>query len=184
MLSPTQLCWRYISLPLRHRYNVVQWNSPASVFIGNTPDITKLNVFENYIFKRTSPSPSVNLVTPEYSGGWFNIKMMSYQYMNSRCGDKTIFWPSYLHNANSYTGKTISLYWIRFLVTNNNWTALYDQTLTSLKAPHSWPSQDCFGMPTLSIMMKTNHVMIGHATYMWTPSLTLISHSPYTIIWC
>ena len=47
------------------------------------------------------------------SGPWFNIKMTSYQYRKSHCGDKTILRPSYLHNGISYTGKTTSLYWIR-----------------------------------------------------------------------
>ena len=46
-------------------------------------------------------------------GGWFNIKMPSYQYRKFHCGDKTILQPSYLHNGISYTGKTTSLYWIR-----------------------------------------------------------------------
>ena len=32
------------------------------------------------------------------SGDWFNIKMLSYQYRKSHCGDKTILRPSYLHN--------------------------------------------------------------------------------------
>ena len=41
-------------------------------------------------------------------GGWFNIKMWSYQYRQSHCGDKTILRPSYLHNGISYTGKTAS----------------------------------------------------------------------------
>ena len=43
-----------------------------------------------------------------------NIKWSSYQYMKSHCGDKTIIRSSYLHNGISYTGKTTSLYWIRF----------------------------------------------------------------------
>ena len=42
-------------------------------------------------------------------GPWFNIKMSSYQYRKSHCGDLTT---SYLHNEIFYTGKT-SLYWIR-----------------------------------------------------------------------
>ena len=37
------------------------------------------------------------------SGPWFNIKMTSYQYRRSHCGDKTILRPSYLHNGISYT---------------------------------------------------------------------------------
>ena len=45
-------------------------------------------------------------------GPRFNIKMTSYQYRKSHCGDKTILRPSYLHNGISYTGKTASLYWI------------------------------------------------------------------------
>ena len=46
-------------------------------------------------------------------GPWFNIKMPSYQYRKSHCGDKTILRPSYLHNGISYTGKMATLYWIR-----------------------------------------------------------------------
>ena len=38
-------------------------------------------------------------------GGWFNIKIPSYQNRKSHCGDKTILRPSYLHNGISYTGK-------------------------------------------------------------------------------
>ena len=35
---------------------------------------------------------------------WFNIKMLSYLYRYSHCGNKTIQF--YLHNFNSYTGNT------------------------------------------------------------------------------
>ena len=51
------------------------------------------------------------LTTRKTSGPRFNIKMTSYQYRKSHCGDKTILRPSYLHNGISFTGKT-SLYWI------------------------------------------------------------------------
>ena len=54
------------------------------------------------------------------SGPWFNIKMTSYQYRKSHCGDKTILRPSYLHNGFSYAGKTTSLYWIGVLIPNYN----------------------------------------------------------------
>ena len=50
------------------------------------------------------------------SGPWFNIKMSSYQYKKSLCGDKTILRLSYLHNEIFYTGKMTSLYWISLLV--------------------------------------------------------------------
>ena len=48
-------------------------------------------------------------------GARFNIKMTSYQYKKSNCGDKMILWLAYLHNEISYTGKMTSLYWIRAL---------------------------------------------------------------------
>ena len=56
------------------------------------------------------------------AGPWFNIKMTSYQYRKSHCGDKTILRPSYLHNGISYTGKMTSLYWIRAQVIDLNIT--------------------------------------------------------------
>ena len=49
-------------------------------------------------------------------GPRFKIKMTSYQYRKSHCGDKTILRPSYFHNGISYTGKMTSLYWIRALM--------------------------------------------------------------------
>ena len=60
---------------------------------------------------------SIHLASPwlwqSPPGGWFNVKMPSYQYRKSHCGDKRILRPSYLHNGISYTGKMASLYWIR-----------------------------------------------------------------------
>ena len=47
-----------------------------------------------------------------YPGPRFNLKMSSYQYRKSHCGDKTVVRSSYLHNGISYTGKMSSLYWI------------------------------------------------------------------------
>ena len=50
----------------------------------------------------------------------FNIKMPSYQYRKSHCGDKTVVrLSSYLHNGISYTGKILSLYWIGALAVDN-----------------------------------------------------------------
>ena len=54
-----------------------------------------------------------------WPGPRFNIKMTSYQYRKSHCGDKTILRPSYLHNGISYTGKMSSLYWIRAHATSH-----------------------------------------------------------------
>ena len=50
------------------------------------------------------------------AGARFIIKMSSYQYGKSHCGDKTVVRSSYLHNGISYTGKTTYLYWIGALV--------------------------------------------------------------------
>ena len=52
-------------------------------------------------------------------GGCFNIKMSSYQYRKSHCGDKTVARSSYLLNGNFYTGKTY-LYWTRALAAHFN----------------------------------------------------------------
>ena len=43
------------------------------------------------------------LLASKTSGAWFNIKMSSYQFSKSHCGDKTILQPFYLHNGISYT---------------------------------------------------------------------------------
>ena len=44
------------------------------------------------------------VATPD-TGLWFNIKVSSYQYRKSHCGDKTVIRSSYLHHGISYTGK-------------------------------------------------------------------------------
>ena len=53
----------------------------------------------------------------------FNIKMSSYQYRKSHCGDKTVV-RSYLQNGICDTGKMSSLYWIRALFSSDHvkWT--------------------------------------------------------------
>ena len=47
-------------------------------------------------------------------GPWFNIKMSSYQYRKSHCGDKTVVRSSYLHNGISYTGQYEQFSCLRF----------------------------------------------------------------------
>ena len=76
--------------------------SSKCIFHGITFSINQENLFAKII-------PYIFLMCP-----WprFNIKMTSYQYRKSHWGEKTILRPSYLHNGISYTGKTISLYWI------------------------------------------------------------------------
>ena len=55
----------------------------------------------------------INRITP---GPRFNIKMSSYQYRKSHCGDKAVVRSSYLHSGISYAGKMVSLYWFSTLV--------------------------------------------------------------------
>ena len=59
------------------------------------------------------------------SGPLFTIKLSSYQYRKSHCGDKTVVRSSYLHNGISYTGETKSFHWIRALVlySLSRWTS-------------------------------------------------------------
>ena len=42
------------------------------------------------------------------------LKMSSYEYRNSHCGDKMVFWRSSLHN--NITGESASLYWVQSLI--------------------------------------------------------------------
>ena len=55
----------------------------------------------------------------DFTGPWFDIKTLFYQYRKYHCRDKMILWPSSLHNDISYTGKTTSLYWIGALGLNS-----------------------------------------------------------------
>ena len=76
--------------------------------VGNVTIWPKLNLLT------AAQSQTGNLTRVlKWSGPRFNVKISSYQYRKSHCGDKTILRPSYLHNGISYTGKTTSLYWIR-----------------------------------------------------------------------
>ena len=72
-------------------------------------------------------------------GPWFNIKMSSYRYRKSHCGDKTVVRSSYLHNGISYTGKMTSLYWfspliLQISITKKMSLSLWTK-LTCLSAP-------------------------------------------------
>ena len=60
-----------------------------------------------------------SLISAKTNWAWFNIKMSSYWYRKSHCGDKTVVRSSYLHNGISYAGKITSFYWIRALVADS-----------------------------------------------------------------
>ena len=68
-----------------------------------------------YIYLKVHCCCYITITNTFRSGPWFNIKMSSYQYRKSHCGDKTVVRSSYLHNGISFTGKMSSLYRIRDL---------------------------------------------------------------------
>ena len=73
----------------------------------------------------TRQSTSLTKHNVRIPGPWFNIKMPSYQYRKSHCGDKTVVRLSYLHTGISYTGKMALLYWIRLLFFYTNLIYLF-----------------------------------------------------------
>ena len=128
-VSSTSVFFRETNLHRRHTCSIVlPWLScyhPCSswIILGkykfivlfhiicfSTPICHKLLKFFLVNDKNPFTLPSQN---HSYSlpGPWFNIKISSYQYRKSHCGDKTVVRSSYLHNGISYTGKMSSLYW-------------------------------------------------------------------------
>ena len=90
-----------------------------SIFVQLSPVIT-CSLMSNNTQTDLLVPPSQLLTSVQYPGPWFNIKMTSYRYKKSHCGDKTVVRSSYLHNGISYTGKMTSLYWIRALLFLNH----------------------------------------------------------------
>ena len=109
--------WRFCSC-LKH-FAVLEFN----------PWLILLRYTRHLLFKVTQTGP------------WFNIKMSSYQYRKSHCGEKTVVRLSYLHNGISCTGKMSSLYWIMAQDT----TILFSPFITQFSpkysqyTPHSLP---------------------------------------------
>ena len=89
-----------VYLPILHAYGMWPLCPGSSLSIGQSMAISGVHTASS----------------KERSGPWFNIKMPSYQYWKSYCGDKTVIRLSYLHNGISYTGKTTSLYWFSSLL--------------------------------------------------------------------
>ena len=79
-------------------------------------------------------------------GPWFNIKMSSYQYRKSHCGDKTVVRSSYLHSGISYTGKMSSLYWI----SAQEYFAQFYPWLCAFHTFMSWWHHDLYGFHLIS----------------------------------
>ena len=96
-------------------YTLNQWYDVLTLSPWGCHDMAS-NV-ELWYFLHCQPEEANSGIT----GPRFSIKLTSYQYRKSHCGDKTILRPSYLPNGISYTGKITSLYWIGALV---NWDAM------------------------------------------------------------
>ena len=108
------------------------YSPPASKHKGSSPLLCHVILIYGFSVASFNTSPAVPITTIHYGeerigflqpGSWFSIKMPSYQYRKSHCGDKTVVRSSYLHNGISYTGKMASLYWFRpqFLVSDRGW---------------------------------------------------------------
>ena len=79
-------------------------------------DVTSRHTYLKALFRTKKINGHNDILLMLKPGPWFSVKMSSYQYRKSQCGDKTVVRSSYLHNGISYTGKMTSLYWIRALV--------------------------------------------------------------------
>ena len=101
--SPTE--WRPYSYKWPYYASAMPYIPQGSIFI---PSTDSWQIVTGYVIIALA-SQSVLWMQP---GPWFNIKMSSYQYRKSHCGDKTVVRSSYLHNGISYTGKMTSIYWI------------------------------------------------------------------------
>ena len=80
-----------------------------------------------------------------------NIKMTSYQYRKSHCGDKTFLRPSYLHNRISYTGKISSFIesesWrVKFPLTHSLFIVSYHDLLSLFQPFLFSPSDYSFSL--------------------------------------
>ena len=131
--------------------------------------IDYLNVLFIYIWVQKSGQN-------EKAGPQFNIKMPSYQYRKSHCGDKTILRPSYLHNGISYTGKMTSLYWIRAQVFKNIFEWAENATVTQF--PHNNPKM---------YISRILCVCDVHQEWWWAPymcaSYTKLFYDNIIIVW-
>ena len=85
--------------------------------------------------------------------GLIQYKMLSYQYRNSHCGDKTILLPSYVHNGISYTGKTN--FYIKFGLSLLKWASVV--LCTERMKNHPWTANRFYA----SAFRRRRHYVFG-----------------------
>ena len=124
--NPLRKCSRCYHLPISRKYTTGHFSQGEigqrlgriihtfSVTVGKRRKMERADSRSPHFIEHTRSLPHglVSAGANRTPGPRFNIKITSHQYRKSHCGDKTILRPSYLHNGISYTGKTISLYWI------------------------------------------------------------------------
>ena len=119
----------------------------TSCFTKDIPRSRSITV-DRYLF--------LAIMTWQWAGGRINIKISSYQYRKSYCGDKTILRPSYLHNGISYTDNMTYFYWIRAL--NPTPSSTNDTKVSTRRAELIWSNISiCFSTMTL---LKTPFVLL------------------------
>ena len=79
----------------------------------------------------------------------FDIKTLSYHYMNSHYKDEIVSRPPHIHKGNFYTGKTTSWYWISLLVLSSLLLFFGDLLLS-------------FSIKSLMMGCKTGRLFIGN----------------------
>ena len=99
-------------------------SSTSLAFVRGVHRWPVISAHRGSVTRKMFPYHDVIMMAADAGHTMFNIKMPSYQYRKSHCGDKTILRPSYLHNGISYTGKTTYLYWIRAQGISSNSTDL------------------------------------------------------------
>ena len=137
-LSPlrTLTAWGYCSAPEKEKNESLV---PAG---GRSRFIFKNAMFNLVLLIGIFRSPHDNVLMWIPPGVWFNIKISSYQYRKSHCGDKTVLRSSYLHTGISYTGKMTSLYWINWpwtllmIKVNTTWVMAWHCQATSHYLSH------------------------------------------------
>ena len=110
--------------------SIISWNEPKWWNLNqNTNIFIQVNEIGNVVCKIAAILPRHQCVEANPLHSWQRdvvtdralIKMSSYQYRKSHCGDKTTLRPSYLHNVFSYIGKMTSLYWNGAQVPSSWW---------------------------------------------------------------
>ena len=102
-------------IPLCYETLVVNWqNWLFTLFHQSRSALSPNPIVRWYIYIETLPRVpliiDVQLSISRWSTGpRLNIKISSYCYRTSHCGDKTVVRSSYLHNRISYTGKIFIL---------------------------------------------------------------------------